>query len=178
VNTIPHDSTWLRQPACAGRYRPWLRDTGSLTRRIQERCAAFSVKLLFQGLRRPNRDEGFVFDDAGRSRVLVREVALVCGATPVVYAHSVVRPADLHGAWRAVLRLGSRPLGAALFADARIRRYPLRQKKLARGHELHARVRALLPDPAPVLWARRSLFVLHASPILVTEVFLPGVLAL
>jgi chorismate lyase len=136
------------------------------------------VQVTFQGLRRPDRDERFLFVDDGRSRVLVREVLLCCGDLPVVFAHTVVRPRDLDGPWRSVARLGSRPLGAALFADPRIERFPLRQRKIGLHHELHRRVRAVLPVKARWLWARRSLFRLHDSPILVTEVFLPEILSL
>ena len=108
----------------------------------------------------------------------VREVYLVCRRTPVVFAHSVIDPRALDGAWRRVTRLGNRPLGAALFADPRIRRFPLRQKKLNRSHPLYARACAALRVRPPHLWARRSLFMLRGMPILVTEVFLPGILKL
>ncbi|MBI2508838.1 MAG: chorismate lyase [Betaproteobacteria bacterium] len=110
--------------------------------------------------------------------VLVREVRLYCGKTPVVFAHSVVRRRDLRGPWRALAGLGARPLGAALFANLRARRYPLRFRKLTARDELYRRACAALPDPPPALWARRSLFTLRGSPILVTEVFLPGILGL
>jgi chorismate lyase len=179
VRPFPSDSDWQLAPAVSGRYRPWLTDRGSLTSRVVARCPAFSVKLLFQGLRRPDRDEYFLFPGRSRTRVLVREVFLRCGETPVVFAHTVLKPEDLHGAWRSVAQLGTRPLGAALFADPRIARYPLRQRKIGRHHELHRRVSALLPvAPVVPLWARRSLFGLRGSPILVTEVFLPEILAL
>lgn len=160
----------------AGRLRPWLTDRGSLTARIAARCPGVRVEVVFQGLRRPDRDERFVFGHQRRAQVLVREVLLYCGNTPVVFAHTVVHPAHLRGAWRSVTGLGSRPLGAALFADARIRRYPLHQGKIGSNHELHRRIRARLPEVPQALWARRSLFSLHSSPILVTEVFLPAIL--
>lgn len=172
------DTRWPRRPPySAGRYRSWLLDRGSLTARIQERCAAFGVKVVFQGLRRVNRDETFV-QPALRRRVLVREVYLLCRRTPVVFAHSVVDPAALRGPWRRLARLGSRPLGAALFADPRIRRQPLHPRKLNRNHELFTRACAELRSRPAHLWARRSLFMLGKSPILVTEVFLPGILRL
>jgi len=178
VKAVPRDTLWCRLPPAAAAYRPWLRDRGSLTRRIQLRCPAFSVKVVFQGLRRANRDERHIFPPGGRGMVLVREVFLYCRRTPVVFAHSVIDVRDLRGVWRRLARLGSRPLGAALFADPRIERYPLRQKKLNRHHELYRRAAAGLPKAPPTLWARRSLFALHKSPILVTEVFLPGILKL
>lgn len=136
------------------------------------------MRLVFQGLRTPTRDEAFLFADHGRSRVLVREVYLCCDDTPVVFAHSVVRPRDVRGPWKALAGLGSRSLGSRLFTDPRVERCPLHQKKLNRGHELHARALIAAPDVHGALWARRSLFTLHKSPILVTEVFLPGILAL
>jgi chorismate--pyruvate lyase len=169
---------WQRAPAAAGRYREWLTDRGSLTARIAARCPGVRVNVAFQGLRRPDRDERFLFADGGRSRVLVREVVLSCGATPVVFAHTVLDPRDLRGPWRSVGRLGSRPLGAALFADPRIQRFSLRQRKIGRHHELYLRASAAVHVDAVALWARRSLFRLHDSPILVTEVFLPEILAL
>lgn len=176
VKPVPRDPYWHRLPCVAPAYRSWLHDAGSLTRRIEERCRSFSVKVVFQGLRRVNRDERFLV--AGDRHALVREVYLRCGRTPVVFAHSVIDPRALHGAWRRLIGLGNRPLGAALFADPRIERYPLRQKRIDRHHELYARACAVLAKPPAHLWARRSLFALHGSPILVTEVFLPGILKL
>lgn len=178
MTSIPRDTCWQPAPSAAGRYRPWLTDRGSLTARIKARCPGVWVKVVFQGLRRPDRDERFVFAHRGRARVLVREVFLCCGDTPVVFAHTVLAPGDLHGAWRSVAKLGNRPLGAALFADVRIKRYPLRQRKIGRHHELHRRLSSVVPYAPPSLWARRSLFRLHNSPILVTEIFLPEILRL
>jgi chorismate--pyruvate lyase len=178
VTALSQDVDWQRAPTAAGPYRAWLTDRGSLTARIAARCREVRVEVTFQGLRRPDRDERFLFADAGRARALVREVLLCCGDAPVVFAHTVVRPRDLDGPWRSVARLGSRPLGAALFADPRIERFPLRQRRIGRHHELYRRVRAAVHVDLPWLWARRSLFRVHDSPILVTEVFLPEILAL
>lgn len=178
MKPIPEDTYWRPRPAAAGRYRPWLIDRGSLTALIAARCPRLRVKVLFQGLRRPDRDEGFVFGRKARARVLVREVFLYCGDTPVVFAHTVLDPQDLRGSWRSLASLGNRPLGAALFADPRIRRYALRSRKIGRHHELHRRLSKLVPTAPESLWARRSLFRLHNSPILVTEVFLPEILEL
>ena len=177
MTPIPRDIAWQPAPAAAGAYRPWLTDRGSLTARIRARCPEVRVRVLFQGLRRPDRDERFVFRKGSRTRVLVREVLLMCRDVPVVFAHTVVDPADVRGAWRSVTTLGNRPLGAALFADPRIRRHPLHVRKVGWHHELHRRVTQHVAI-AGSLWARRSLFRLHNSPILVTEVFLPEILRL
>ncbi len=172
------DRVWRRRPVPgAGRYLPWLTDRGSLTDRIRTRCGSFGVRLLFQGPRQPTRDERPLFGARG-PLTLVREVCLDCGGEPVVFAHSVARRRDLRGPWRALARLGARPLGAALFAEPRVKRRPLSFRRLTPNDELHARACAALRARPRALWARRSLFTLHNSPILVTEIFLPGILKL
>lgn len=118
MTPVPRDTFWQPAPSAAGRYRPWLTDRGSLTARIEARCPGVRVQVVFQGLRRPDRDERFVFAHRGRARVLVREAFLYCGDAPVVFAHTVLDPEHLDGVWRSVAKLGNRPLGAALFADA------------------------------------------------------------
>jgi len=157
------------------RSRPWLTDRGSLTRRIEARSPGMKVKVVFQGLRRLHRDERFLA--RGSARALTRDVVLFCGNVPVVYAHSVLQPGDRGAGWRLMQGMGPRPLGAALFGDPRIRRLMLRQRKLGRGHELYRHANGITATGG-TLWARRSLFIAGKSPILVTEVFLPGVLAI
>lgn len=164
--------------ACPG-YRPWLLDRGSLTRRIQARCPAFSVRAVRQRRGRANPDEAALAGLRPRIPALLREVYLYCGETPVVFAHSVLPRHSLRGAWASLTRLGSKPLGAALFANSCVRRAPLQYRKLNRHHALYRRACRILPEQPPHhLWARRSLFRLHGRPILVTEVFLPGIRAL
>ena len=171
---IPIDRHWRRRPVGANTIeRSWLVNTGLLTARIQRRCEAFSVRLLSQRPGRATLDERFVAGPSA-SRVLVREVSLNCGATPVVFAHSVVRLRYLRGPWRALGSLGSRPLGAALFNDPRVRRHPMRFRKLGRRHALHEEACRVAGKRLPALWARRTLYVLRGAPILVTEVFLPA----
>ncbi len=174
MKPIPQDSVWCASPVSSGALRRWLTDSGSLTARLQRHAGAIKVKVLFQGLRRANRDERFLFASAP-TRVMVREVLLLRGATPLVFAHTVFAPDGLRGAWRRIAGLGSRPLGAALFADPRIARFPLHQKKLPRTHPLYRRAAAQLKKMPPPLWARRSIFAAGGSPILVSEVFLPAI---
>lgn len=167
-----------RAPAAPCPYRAWLVERGSLTRRIQERCAAFSVRGVRSGLGKACRDEAAWVGLNPRELALLREVHLYCGDTPVVFAHSVIPRAGLTGPWHGLDGLGSKPLGAALFADPLVRRLPLQFKKLNRRHELFRRACRILPQAPSHLWARRSVFMLRDRPILVTEVFLPGILEL
>lgn len=136
-----------------------------------------TVKVIFQGRRRLHRDERFLARQGAHALVLTRDVVLYSGAQPLVYAHSVLAPGDHGAGWRLLQGMGSRPLGAALFTDPRIRRLMLRQRKLGRGHALYRRASSIVKRIGTP-WARRSLFLVGKSPILVTEVFLPEVLTL
>lgn len=173
------DKLWQPHPACTGaRLRHWLLDRGSLTRRIQLRCDRFRIEILSQRIAAVERDECAVIGAPAGTRCVVREVSLNCGQRPVVFAHSVAALRTLRGPWRMLAALGARPLGSALFADPRVKRYALRFRRLNSRHELYHRACELLERPPAGLWARRSLFVRRGAALLVTEVFLPAILEL
>lgn len=127
------------------------------------------------GHARPHVDEIALLRLAAGKRAYVREVMLMCGDTPVVFAHSVLPLTGLRGGWNVVTRLGSRSLGEALFRNPRIVRQTLAYRRVRRGHPLHRALAACLPGVPRQLWARRSVFSLNGHPLLVTEVFLPAV---
>ena len=168
----------MTKPANSGAYRQWLIDDGSLTSRLQLLSNGFAVQPLSLRNARPQIDEAMLLGLQPRSYALLREVYLYCENRPVVFAHSVLPHASLRGDWQKLGGLGTRPLGAALFADPRVVRTPLSYCKLSSHHPLFARATAALDEMPGELWARRSVFLLKNWPILVTEVFLPGVLKL
>lgn len=133
---------------------------------------------LRQGRGKAWRDEAPLLDARREESVLVREVFLYCGERPAVFARSVLMPTGLRGPWHALDDLGSRPLGAALFADPRVKRMPLRFRKINPHHPLYHRATVPLSTRPPHLWARRSVFCLGGRPLLVTEVFLPAIFEL
>jgi chorismate--pyruvate lyase len=149
---------------------------GSLTQRLQAHCRNFSVSRVTQRWGRPHADEAVLLSMKPHRRALLREVCLNCDGHPVVFAHSVLPRASLRGQWHGLGRLGAKPLGAALFANAAVVRTPLTYRKLNPRHVLYQRAVAVLQNHPPCLWARRSVFSLQGASILVTEVFLPGVL--
>lgn len=165
-------------PVTATGYVHWLRDHGSLTLRIQQRCTAFGVRNVRNCLATAAHDETALLGLPPRQRIYTREVFLYADGKPVVFAHSVVAPQHLRGAWHALRRLGNHPLGALLFAYPLVERAPLRYKALKPQHALYRGAAAVLEAAPERLWARRSLFFLHGAPLLVTEVFLPGILKL
>lgn len=168
--------TFLPNPEAG--YAPWLRDHGSLTRRIQQRCKQFGVRNVCDCLMTVAHDETALLAHPPRQKIYTREVFLLADNRPVVFAHSVVAPQHLRGAWHSLQNLGSRPLAALLFTHPLVQRAPLHYRMLKPGHPLYRRAIAALDTPPPGLWARRSLFTLHGTPLLVTEVFLPEILRL
>ena len=170
---------WLTfLPNIEAGYAPWLRDHGSLTRRIQQRCAQFGVRNVCDCLMTTAHDETALLGLPPQKKIYTREVFLLADNQPVVFAHSVVAPQHLRGAWQALQHLGSRPLAALLFAHPLVRRAPLHYRTLKPNHPLYRRAIVTLDTAPPKLWARRSLFTLHDATLLVTEVFLPDILLL
>ena len=171
-------SAWAAGIHACNPWRTWLTDHGSLTRRLQAACPAFRVQRLLQAHAVPHRDEVAPLDLRPGRHALVREVLLLCGDTPLVFAHTVIPLAGLKGPWAGLVNLGNRPLGAALFADPRIARHPLESRRLDRRHPLYRAAVRHVTTPPRSLWARRSRFTLQGHSILVTEVFLPETLNL
>ena len=168
----------LRHPTLSDAQRRWLCDEGSLTARIRARSDSFAVRVLRQELLRPCTDEHATLHIAMREWAGVREVLLGADGVPRVFAHSLLAQRHARGPWQMFARLGERPLGAALFADPRIAREPLRFRRLDARHPLYrAAVAAAGLDAAatPYLWARRSVFTRSGKSLLVCEVFLPDV---
>lgn len=164
----PHSDPW----------RPWLAWRGSLTWRIRAVEPDFRVRIVRQGPRIPNGDESRQLGQPAHRLALVREVLLLARGEPVVLAHSIAARRDLSGIWRGLRGLGTRPLAEALFTDPLVKRGPLEFVRLDRRHPLWKQASALTGRDLPFLRARRSRFVKHGRPLLVTEVFLPALVRL
>ncbi len=156
----------------SGIMQPWLIDNGSLTARLKARYADFSVQKVTLKNAKALIDEPQLLGLKTNQHAQIREVVLMGNNQPVVFAHSVLPYASLRGAWRGLGKLGNKPLGAALFANSKVKRTPLEYKKLSRHHPISMRVAGHVPNAPKVLWARRSVFQLNCAKILVTEVFL------
>jgi len=169
---------WKNRPVATGApawLHPWLVDPGSLTERIIARCQSFRVAVLDEKFALPCPDERTLVGLPPGRMAWTREVLLLADGLPVVFAHSVIAPDALRTAWHRARAIGSRPLGAALFADPTIRRGMLSAARLTQAHPLHRRASAALGHTLPTLWARRSRFTRQGQPLLVTEVFLPAI---
>ncbi|MFA7269741.1 MAG: chorismate lyase [Sterolibacterium sp.] len=165
-------STHVEVPAYL---RPWLTDEASLTARIKARCSRFNVRVLRDGLALPHESERRLLGLRRGACGWAREVLLLADGHAVVFAHSVAARRDLSGPWRMAAGIGTRPLGEALFADPTIARCPFHVARIAVASPLHRCAEIALEATLPPLWARRSRFLRYGRPLLVTEVFLPGI---
>jgi len=160
-------------------YVPWLTAGGSLTARLKAHSHAFRVQCLHQRTARCLSDEAAAIGMHHAGRVWEREVLLRCDNTPVVFGHTVVPMSATAADWPLFSSLGERSLGSTLFYDPLVQRGALEFARLRPGHPLAQRARAALgvADSA-ILYARRCLYRRRQGTLLVTEVFLPSVLAL
>jgi chorismate--pyruvate lyase len=151
-------------------YLPWLRDSGSLTMRIQAK-GRFAVRLLRQEMALPTRDEASMLGINAQTLAWVREVALLCDDQVVTFAHTVLpcRPRGPLTRWLA--RLGSRSLGSLLFSHAGFARGEINCKRLDKRHPLFQPAIEVIGGQPESLWARRSLFRFGQQSVLVTEVY-------
>ncbi len=170
-------SQWIKKPMMSGQYHTWLKDNCSLTMRLQQRYADFSVEPTLVTHAKPFLDEATPLNISFGKTALIREVFLMGNNQAVVFAHSVLPRNSLRGRWLGLGRLGSKPLGAILFANPQVKRTPLSYKKLLPRHVLYQHATKDKRDKPAYLWARRSVFSLNCANIMVTEVFLPQLLA-
>ena len=181
MRSSPRRDPWLHHlphSSGCGDYYDWLVHVGSLTARIRSRCSDFRVRLIAQGRSLPFGDERAPLRLRAGESAWVREVVLLCGDTPLVFAHTVLPAASARGAWHLLAGLGSKPLGELLFTDPLISREALRYARLDARYPLHARAASVCGVQAGLLWGRRSLFRRDGRAILVSEVFLPAILQL
>jgi chorismate--pyruvate lyase len=154
----------------------WLLDSTSLTRRLIQVCEGrFRVRVLAQGRARPQRCEARALGIRAGETALVREVQLLCDGQPWVFARTVIPQSTLRGPNRRLARLGERPLGAVLFADRSMTREPVELARIGPGQALFEGACAGLEAAPAEIWGRRSVFRLRGRPLLVSEIFLPGI---
>ncbi len=145
--------------------------SASMTGALRRRCAgAFRLRVVVETSTDLDRHQhGELTGARGR----VREVLMGCGDTPWLFAQTLIPEATLAACpW--LLELGSRPLGDALFARDDVERGAFLFARLEDGAPLAERVREVVAAARAPLWARRSYFYVGGRPLLVNEVFLPG----
>lgn len=149
---------------------PWLFDVSSLTARLLDLCGKdFTVHVISQQWQRLSAEEARAMSLSNVQAALVRQVLLCCGDKPLVYARTVIPVTTVTGAQRRYANMGSRPLGAMLFADRTMRREAV---QIALLENAHAASRYIKGEEE--VWGRRSVFRVSGKPLLVSEYFLPA----
>jgi chorismate--pyruvate lyase len=166
----------LNRAGIPDKYLPWLLDPASLTERIINQCREnFRVRLLDQRRARPLRNEAEALGMRAGTRAIVRQVQLLCGDTPWVYARTIIPPRTFARKLHRFTTLGPRSLGAMLFADPSMKRGEVEVTRLSPSDRLYHLVTRDLRDKPETIWGRRSLFRLGGKPLLVCEFFLPDI---
>ena len=152
----------------------WITEPASLTRRVQEGCpGVFDLRLLRQDWGEALPSERRLLRADRQDLELIREVELLCDGTPRVFARTVMPARSLIGRTRELTRLGTRPLGAVLFADPTTRRGTVEFARLSPAHALFAVAMTHAAGERPAeLWGRRTVYRYGGRPLLVNEIFL------
>ncbi|WP_113906944.1 chorismate--pyruvate lyase family protein [Aliidiomarina celeris] len=177
-NALEQSAHWCTEaPKNEPLLSSWLRDEGSLTAKLKAACTKFQVCVLHQATEPCGKEEATFLNLTQGQSTLVREVLLLSGRVPMVYARSVLPLSSLSAHYQNLMALGSNPLGEQLFAHTDIRLGPIQVSEFkpdtaikALDNQLNA-VEAQLTEQ-PSLWGRRRRFELPDGPILVAEVFL------
>jgi chorismate--pyruvate lyase len=152
----------------------WLLDPASLTLRLQNLCPdRFRVQLLSQGWGSPRLDEAQALGMRGGERAIIRQVHLLCGNQPWIYARTIIPATSMRGKLQRLAHLGTRPLGAMLFADPGMRREFVELANIKPGEALFQDATRHMPRQPGDIWGRRSVFRIAHKPLLVSEIFLP-----
>ncbi|MEY8878691.1 MAG: chorismate lyase [Leptothrix sp. (in: b-proteobacteria)] len=171
--------------------RHWLHAPGSLTARIAAACGPVEVLRLRQGRTTLTRAEQADLNRPGTQHIQParparaahgREVVLVAGGMPVVWARTVLHPLQARTIWRAVRGLGRRPLADLLFASRHIARTPLQAQRHGPVAPLTQQLRrdwlaaTGQPWPGRGVWVRHSVFLRQGAPLRVMEALAPALL--
>jgi chorismate lyase len=151
--------------------RGWLQDSGSLTSRLRAACGpGFRLELLGEAAEEMPGDARDLLEG---NEARARRVRMFCGENLCVCATTLIPPETLAGdPW--LTALGDRPLGDALLERGGIQRSPFEFTRANPAHPLFTPALEGTDIRPAWVWARRSRFRLAAGPLLIYEIFLPG----
>jgi chorismate--pyruvate lyase len=163
----------LGQLSVDARLRPWLIGKGLLTERLRAVCGnRFELRVAdcWPGLLSASHRAALRAED---SAGLFREVEMSCGDEVWVFGQTVIPDSTLSAhPWLA--ELGDSALGETLSGLSGVERSAYEYAWLPADNDVSARaLRDVEVRPAG-LWARRSRIALRSAPMLVHELFLPG----
>lgn len=165
----------LSRVAPSRKIQGWLNTPNSLTAKLKNLCPDLQVVVLSEKQEVPLLNESQRLGLARDEEAWVRCVLLKCGDKSWVYARTIIPNFDSNNPWSELQHLGNKPLGEVLFEMPSIQRSPFEFSKDTLSYWPHLADALSNPQSSHLSgYARRSMFHQQAAPLLLTEVFLPG----
>jgi chorismate lyase len=154
----------------------WAYEAGSLTQRLRDYYGnEIAVSILFHQWRTPFLSERRQLDLPLHRYGLIREVMLHTNGKPLLLARTIIPEATIKVAHRNLSHLGTRPLGEVIFSYPDLERITMDLTLIKPNTwTSNAQQKADISQP---IWGRRTLYAIHQRPMLVSEFFLPEILA-
>lgn len=155
----------------------WTYEPESLTQRLRSYYGdAVTVKILFHRWQTPFPGERRLLKLPEHLFCLTREVLLHAKGKPLILARTIIPEQTIKVAHRNLSHLGNRPLGEVIFSYPNLERLDMQVASINRsGWTLASIAEASINQP---VWGRRTVYAIHQKPLLVSEFFLPGALAI
>jgi chorismate--pyruvate lyase len=133
------------------------------------------VTILFHQWRTPFLSERIQLDLPLHRYGLIREVMLHANGKPLLLARTIIPEETIKVAHRNLSHLGTRPLGEVIFSYPDLERITMDLTLIEPGTwTSKARQSANIDQP---IWGRRTVYAIQERPMLVSEFFLPEILA-
>jgi chorismate--pyruvate lyase len=155
---------------------PWLSTPDSLTAKAM-RHGKVQVHQLSGGCRRADVAQKHLLQLSARQLLYQREILLTCDERPWWFGRTIMPFHTTQNAWRLVKKLGNKSLGSVLFHTPQIQRQHAWISPVYGNAQLPV---SLLNDETHdgrVLWSKSTRYCLADAPLVVTEIFLPTMLA-
>lgn len=175
-------NTWkparlIRRITTDSKTQSWLTTPDSLTAKLKQSCPELQVRVLSEAEERPLLDEAKALNLHPQATAWVRCVLLKCGEQDWVYARTIIPNLTDHNPWQNLQNLGNKPLGEVLFELPSIQRSTFEFSKQPLKNWPYLKTALGQTQPKDIGYSRRSVFQQQKHPLLLTEVFLPGLLS-
>ncbi len=152
----------------------WLLEKGSLTQKMQALCkCSFEVKVLMHEWGTAHSTEREQLGLTAQERTLVRETQLFADNQMYIYARSIFPERTLGDQGHVFKNLGANSLGEVLFKDPNLVAGQRWYAKFQLEHGDFQKAVVDMETRPSLLWGRRTKYIFHNKPLLVTELFMP-----
>lgn len=154
----------------------WMLYAGSFMQNLKDHgVVAPQVKVVRQTWQFPGREESKILAINARRYAMMREVLIQDDGVDLMYARTIFPAATLTGKERSLANLKNRPLGSVLFSNPFVERSEFELACINSKMDLYQKILCYTSVTVENIWARRSVFYIGNKPLLLEEVFLPGI---